>query len=79
MSQQRAPVEAFYPKYVDADDVEFDYCYATCGCGWRSEDESHPYDADHELDLHHDYSRTPDCTLGETHLIFADGTEATIQ
>lgn len=77
-TQERAPVEAFIPKYVD-NDAEFDYCYATCGCGWDSGTQSHPDQADYELDLHHDYSRTPDCTLGKTHLIFEDGTEATIQ
>jgi len=77
-TQQRAPVEAFFPNWVE-DDAEFDYCYATCGCGWRSETKPHPDGADYELDLHHDYSRTPDCTLGTTHLIFEDGSEVSIQ
>lgn len=76
---KRAPVEEYYPEWLDAADVEFDYCFATCGCGWATEKKDHPDQARYELDLHGDYGRSPDCTLGKIKLQFADGSEVTIQ
>jgi len=73
-TQERPPIEEFLPNWVE-DDAQVDYCYGTCGCGWRSKNKPHPDDVEYQLDVHHDSSRTPDCTLGTTHFIFEDGSE----
>ncbi len=74
---QRKPASAYFPNYVE-DDAELDYCYAKCRCGWESEAKSHPDSADYQRDIHIEHGDSPDCSLPEIELVFADGTGATI-
>jgi len=76
--QQREPAEAYFPHYVDPDEVEFDYAYYECRCGWQSERVSHPSMTEYHADGHRDYGRTPDCGLGKHVIVFKDGTVAEI-
>lgn len=79
MSQkQREPPEAYYPHYVDPDEVEFDYAYAKCRCGWESARVGHPSMAEYHLDGHRKFGRTPDCGVGTHVLVFEDGSTAEV-
>lgn len=75
---ERGSVDEWYPHYVDADDVEFDYAFARCRCGWKSEALGHPASTDYHGDLHLEYGRTVDCGVIDHVIIFKDGSEAVI-
>ena len=72
----RGPVEDYYPRYVDPEDVEFDHCYWACPCGWRFRELRHPSMVYHYRDGHHDFGETVDCGLGKCVIVFEDGSTA---
>jgi len=74
----RQPVDHYYPRYVDPEDVEFDHCYWKCPCGWRSEELRHPSMVYHHRDGHHSFGETPDCGLGKCVMVFEDGLTAEV-
>lgn len=76
--EARGSVEDYYPHYVNEDEVEFDYAYWKCRCGWRSESFQHPSMADHFRDGHQKFGRTVDCGLGKCVMVFEDGSEAEV-
>lgn len=75
---ERKPVEEYYPHYVDPEEVEFDYAYYECRCGWTSERKSHPRATEYERDGHSQFGRTPDCGLGNHVIVFKDGSVSKI-
>jgi len=74
----RGDVEDYYPHYVNPDDVEFDYAYYECNCGWQSETQNHPSKTEYYADQHSRFGRTPDCGLGKHIIVFKDGSTATL-
>lgn len=76
--EDRGPPEDWYPHYVDADDVEFDYAYYRCRCGWESECVSHPSMTEWHADGHRQFGQTVDCGVGRHILVFKDGTVAEV-
>lgn len=76
--EERGDVEDYYPHYVIPDEVEFDYAYYKCRCGWESEALSHPSMTEHHADGHREYGYTADCGLGKKVLVFKDGSVAEI-
>lgn len=77
-TQQVGPVEDYYPHYVDEDEVEFDYAFYRCRCGWESKRVGHPASTMAKEDAHFEYGHTPDCGVGKHVLVFEDGSVAEI-
>lgn len=76
--QQRGPVEDYYPHYVNEDEVEFDYAYYECRCGWQGDPAGHPASTEHQHEMHSRWSQSPDCGLGKHVIVFEDGSVAEI-
>jgi hypothetical protein len=71
-------IAEWYPHYVNPDEVEFDYAFYRCRCGWESERCSHPSLTEAKADGHRQYYDSPDCGLGKHIIVFKDGSTADI-
>lgn len=74
--QQRGSPEDYFPHYVNENEVEFDYAYAKCRCGWESRPLAHPASTTYHIENHHEYGHTVDCSVGKSVLVFEDGSVA---